>query len=145
MQARRKCWLALWHDFLDGSSVHKPTGPASKLHALHAYSNAGHALLLWPPMPHLHRVSQTMFEHLKPRHGQSSMYTAAQNILHTETLAHRRSGTKTHWISWQQPVVDVRRKKTDLTGLNPPRKSDVSVCWLQLMMCSFWPRMRVSI
>mmetsp|Transcript_36374 Transcript_36374/g.91873 ORF Transcript_36374/g.91873 Transcript_36374/m.91873 type:complete len:207 (-) Transcript_36374:3896-4516(-) len=31
------------------------------------------------------------------------------------------------------------------TGRKPPRKSDASVCWLQLMICSRWPSMRAAI
>ncbi len=32
-----------------------------------------------------------------------------------------------------------------LVGRKPPRKSDTSVCWLQLMMCSRCPRSAAAI
>lgn len=36
------------------------------------------------------------------------------------------------------------RNKAHLVGLNPPRKSAVSVCWLQFKMCRRWPLMSAS-
>ena len=42
-------------------------------------------------------------------------------------------------------AVAVESAVSYLTGLKPPRKSEVSVCWLQLMMCSCCPLISASI
>lgn len=46
---------------------------------------------------------------------------------------------------WGRTEVQHKRKLHYLAGLKPPRKSEVSVCWLQLRMWRRWPLMRAAI